>query len=432
MNILLIGNDARTNAVAEALDNSAKSPKIFSFMASLNPGIAKLSEDTQIGSYEDLDAIKAFATANNVDFAFIGPEAPLAAGVVDELEKVNIKSVGPVKELARLETSKAFTRELAKQYDIPGQPEFQTCENEEEAKKFIETVDEIVVKPDGLTGGKGVMVQGDHFESKEAGLKIALDIIKKEGRVVLEEKLIGEEFSLQSLCDGKHLFDFPPVQDHKRAFNDDKGPNTGGMGSYSTGKLLPFMTEKHLEEAHTITQKMVEAISKETGTEYKGVMYGGFIATKEGVKVIEYNVRFGDPEAMNVLPLLKTDFVEVCKAVIDGTLDKVKAEFKEEATVCKYAVPKGYPTNPCKGERISLKEVRKDAKIYYASVDQKEDGIYMTGSRAIAFVGIHANLEEAQVIAEDAVSAVVGPVFHRDDIGTKELIDKKIEHMKNL
>lgn len=432
MNILLIGNGAREHAVAEAIINSPQKPKLFVYMKAKNPGLASLSEDVQIGSYDDLDAIKAFAAANNVEFAFIGPEAPLAAGVVDALEEIDIKSVGPKKILAKLETSKSFTRMLMRKYNIPGCPEFEVCENEEEAKRFIASADEIVVKPDGLTGGKGVMVQGDHFKSKKQGLTIAIDYINKDGRVVIEEKLVGQEFSLQSLCDGKNLFDFPPVQDHKRAFVDDKGPNCGGMGSYSTGKLLPFMTKKDLEDAHNITLAMAAAIEKETGVKYKGVMYGGFICVKDGVKLIEYNARFGDPEAMNVLPILKNDFVEVCKAVIDGSLDKIKPKFMEEATVCKYAVPKGYPTKPVAGKKVDLSEVSDKARVYYASVEQKEDGLYMSKSRAIGFVGIAADVEDAEVIAENAVCSVKGPVFHREDIGTKELIAKRAERMKKL
>jgi phosphoribosylamine--glycine ligase len=432
MNILIIGNDARTNVVAETIADSPQKPKLFSYMKSKNPGITRLSEDILLGDYADLDSIKAFAQANNVELAYIGPEDPLSKGVVDALEEINIKSVGPKKTLARLETSKSFTRLLQEKYDVPGKPEFQVCNDEKQVDDFLSKVDEFVVKPDGLTGGKGVMVQGEHFNTKEEGKTIALENIQNDGKVVLEEKLVGEEFSLQSLCDGKNLLDFPPVQDHKRAYIDDKGPNTGGMGSYSTGKLLPFMTQKDLEEAHNITQAMAEAIEKETGEQYKGVMYGGFIITKSGVKLIEYNARFGDPEAMNIMPVLKTDFLEICKAVTEGTLDKITPEFKDESTVCKYAVPEGYPTDPVQGKKVDLSEVSDKAKIYYASVEEKEDGLYMTSSRAIAFVGISANIEDAEVIAENAVCSVKGPVFHREDIGTKKLIQKRIDHMKEI
>ncbi|MFH1641400.1 MAG: phosphoribosylamine--glycine ligase [Nanoarchaeota archaeon] len=431
-NVLLIGSGAREHALAEAIVNSKHKPKLYSYMSANNPGVSGISESVEIGKYDALEEIKAFASANAVDFAVIGPEAPLDFGVVDALNSIGIRSVGPVKQLAKLETSKAFTRLLTKKYDVPGRPKFKVFEAEDGIAKFVLGLSEFVVKPDGLTGGKGVMVQGDHFQTKEEGVKLAEEILKDHPSVVIEEKLIGQEFSLQSLTDGKNLLDFPPVQDHKRAYVDDKGPNTGGMGSYSTGKLLPFLTEEDLEQAHEITQKMVEAIYKETGILYKGVMYGGFICTKEGVKLIEYNARFGDPEAMNVLPILKTDFVDICKAVIYGTLDTINAEFSDDATVCKYAVPKGYPDNPVKGEKVSVSEVSDKAKVYYASVDKKEDGLYMTGSRAIAFVGIHPSIEEAEVIAEDAVCSVKGPVFHREDIGTKKLIDKRVRHMEKL
>jgi phosphoribosylamine--glycine ligase len=430
--VLLIGNGAREHAIAEAFVRSPQKPVLYVYMKSNNPGIAKLAENVQIGKYDALEEIKNFAVANGIDFAFIGPEAPLSFGVVDTLEAANIPCVGPKKELARLETSKSFTRLLTEKYDIPGKPRFKVFEGIEGLREFIEELDEFVVKPDGLTGGKGVMVQGDHFKTEEEGFAYAEQTLKDHAAVVIEEKLVGQEFSLQSLTDGKALFDFPPVQDHKRAFVDDKGPNTGGMGSYSTGKLLPFMTEADLATAHEITARMAEAIEKETGSLYKGVMYGGFICTKDGVKLIEYNARFGDPEAMNVLPILKTDFVAVCQAIVNNDLGSIKAEFSEEATVCKYAVPEGYPTNPVKGSKVDLSEVSDKARIYYASVDKKEDGLYMSSSRAIGFVGIHPNIEEAEVIAENAVSSVKGPVFHREDIGTKELIQKRIDHMKEL
>jgi len=192
------------------------------------------------------------------------------------------------------------------------------------------------------------------------------------------------------------------------------------------------MTEQDLTQAHEITSLMAEAIYKETGKYYKGVMYGGFICTKDGVKLIEYNARLGDPEAMNVLPIMKNDFVAVLQAIINGELHKIKPDFSNEATVCKYAVPKGYPTEPVENEKIFLGEVPKNVKLYYASVERKEDGLYMTKSRAVAFVGIASNIEQAQLIAEDGVCSAQGPIFHREDIGTKELIDKRVKHMEEL
>jgi len=433
MNVLLIGSGAREHAIAEAIVNSPKKPKLFAYMKTRNPGISKLAEDTQLGSYNAIEEIKNFAKSNSIDIAVIGPEEPLSMGVADVLESAGIGCVGPKKELARLETSKSFTRLLMKKYNIEGCPNFKVFESIDGVGDFLKKLGEFVVKPDGLTGGKGVKVFGEHIHSIEDGIKYCEEVMKTHPSVVVEKRLEGEEFSLQSFSDGMHLLDCPPVQDHKRAFAGDKGPNTGGMGSYSdSNHLLPFLAKKDVDDAHEITRKVMNAIYKETGQLYKGVMYGGFIVTRSGVKLIEYNARLGDPEAMNVLPLLKTDFIDVCEGIINGTLNKVKAEFDRKATVCKYAVPEGYPTNPVKNKKIDLSDVPGEAKIYYASVDEKNDGIYMGSSRAVAFVGIDYDMEKAEVIAENAVCSVKGPVFHREDIGTKELIEKRISHMKKL
>jgi phosphoribosylamine---glycine ligase len=433
MKILLIGHGAREHVIAETFRRN-KSVSLFSFMKSKNPGIASLSENFVIGSYSDLGKIKEFAKKNQVDFAFIGPEDPLNEGVVDALQEIGIDAIGPKKELAKLETSKSFTRILLEEHDIEGNIKFKVVnkDNIDELRPFLDELDEVVVKPDGLTGGKGVKVQGDHFQTKEEAIEYCNEVLETHPCVVVEEKLDGEEFSLQCLTDGKTVVATPPVQDHKRAYSGDKGPNTGGMGSYSCeNHLLPFLKKEHVEKALQITKKVADAIYDELGEYYKGVMYGGFILTKSGVKLIEYNARFGDPETMNVLPLLKTDFASICQAIIAQELHRVKVEFEKKATVCKYVVPEGYPDKPLKNEKVAVEAPNK-AKVYYASVDQKDDGLYMTGSRAIAFLGIGNNLDEAEKIAEEAACNVKGRVFHREDIGTKKLIDKRIKHAESL
>jgi len=177
---------------------------------------------------------------------------------------------------------------------------------------------------------------------------------------------------------------------------------------------------------------VVEAFRKETGKKFRGILYGGFMITKQGVKLIEYNVRFGDPEAMNALPTLETDFIGICQALVDEKLDTIKIKNEKKATVCKYVVPEGYPVNPVKGKKIEIGDVSRDVKVYYASVDQKDDGLYMSSSRAVAFVGIADTIPEAEHMAQKAVASVKGPVFFRKDIGTKELIEKRIGHMKEV
>jgi len=437
-NILLIGNGAREHVLAETITRSMHHPRLFSYMKTNNPGIASLSEKIHVGRYDDLNAIQEFAKTCAVHFAVIGPEDPLNSGVVDYLTRMGIPCVGPQKSLARLETSKSFTRNLLQKYNIPGNIKFKTFSTPEGIESFLDELEEIVIKPDGLTGGKGVLVQGDHFQSRSEALKACHEILQTHSNVMIEEKLEGEEFSLQCLCDGKTVVPTPPVQDHKRRFADDQGPNTGGMGSYSCeNHLLPFLAEKDIKAGLSITQAVADAIYRETGIYYKGVMYAGLMITRSGVKLLEYNARFGDPEAMNILPLLKTDFVDLCMAIIEGTLDGLHIEFEKKATVCKYVVPKAYglpadhPDARSTSSRIEIGNVG-TARLYYSSVDQKADGLYMTSSRAIGVVGIADQLDEAETIAEKAVAAITGPVDHRPDIGTWPLIEKRIHHIQDI
>ena len=437
-NILLVGNGAREHALAEAIARSEQKPRLFSFMKTNNPGIASLSEKIKLGGYADPGIITGFATENKIELAVIGPEDPLNNGVVDALSKIGIPSVGPTKSLARLETSKSFTRNLVSKYNIPGNPRFKVFNAIDGVEAFLNKMEGIVIKPDGLTGGKGVLVQGDHFTTKEEALNLCKQILAESSSLIVEEKFDGEEFSLQCLCDGKTVVGTPLVQDHKRRFDGDRGPNTGGMGSYSLpDHSLPFLKPKDLEDGLEITRQVAAALLKETGSLYKGIMYGGFIATKDGAKLLEYNARFGDPEAMNILPLLKTDFVEICRHIVAGTLNKLKIEFEPKATVCKYVVPKGYglPADHSDAAssraKIEVGDVGK-ARLYYSSVDKKEDGLYLSSSRAIGIVGIANTLEEARKIAEEGVKAVKGPVAYRTDIGTDALIQKRIDHKKKI
>ncbi len=432
MKILLVGNGAREHIMAEKLASSPQCEALFVFATAVNPGIKSLADAYETGDINDPQAVRVFAEANKPDFAVIGPENPIAAGVVDELEAAGVPCASPTKKLGRLESSKAFTRALLDKYHIPGNPYFRTFESDDGMLEYAQSLGEFVVKADGLHGGKGVLVQGDHFKTAEEGVEAAKKFIESDGHVVIEEKFIGQEFSLMSFVDGEHVIDMPPIQDHKRAFAGDTGPNTGGMGTYNYPGNLPFLTRQDIEEAHEITVRTAAALKEELGVPYKGIMYGGFIAVKSGVRLIEYNARLGDPEAMNALSLLETDFVDVCKATIDGNLDELNIRFSKKATVCKYVVPEGYPTKPKKNEKIEIGELPENIHYFFASVEQKEDGLYMLGSRTAAFVGIADTIEEAEAIAQKGAEALKGPVFYRDDIGTKELIQKRVDMMNEL
>jgi phosphoribosylamine--glycine ligase len=260
----------------------------------------------------------------------------------------------------------------------------------------------------------------------------AIEYVKSlKGEAVLEERLIGEEFTLQAFVDGTHLVPMPLVQDHKRAFEGDIGLNTGGMGSYSMpDHKLPFVTDADYGKAIKIMKAAVTAMER-SGHPYKGILYGQFMNTAEGPKVIEFNARFGDPEAMNVLSLLTSDMAEIVYHIAEGTLLPSHVTFDTQATVCKYLVPEGYPSTPEAGGAITIGPHR-NALLYYANVEKSGGQLITQTSRTLAFVGIGPTLEQAEQAAEEAASEVKGKVRHRRDIGTKELLEKRIAHMKEL
>lgn len=427
MKLLVVGGGGREHAITRALScNSDVS--IFSVMANKNPGIARLAEQVLLEKETNIQRILPFATTCGVDAAIIGPEAPLEAGIVDYLESAGIPCVGPTRAAARIETDKAFCRRLMERYRIEGCPEYRVCHDPEEARRFIESYGgDLAIKPIGLTGGKGVRIMGEHLDRQGA-----IDYVRHlGGNAVLEERLIGEEFTLQAFVDGEHLVPMPLVQDHKRAYEGDLGPNTGGMGSYSLpDHMLPFVSQPDYEKALRIMQDTVVAMRAE-GTPYRGILYGQFMNTADGPKVIEFNARFGDPEAMNVLSILESDFTEIVHRIIDGDLSPSDVSFANEATVCKYVVPEGYPEAPKVGEPIVLGDYG-DALLYYANVEERGGRLYTRTSRALAFVGVGETLEEAESIAERAASSVSGRVFHRRDIGTRESLEKRCRRMREI
>jgi len=389
----------------------------------------------------DFRSIRALVEAKKPHFAFIAPDDPIGAGLADELEKIGVKPVAPKKSLARIEASKGFTRKLMEKYKIDASPLFRSFgknSKDEDIRSFMmkELSGQYVVKYDALRGGKGVKVSGEHLKSIDEGVSYAKECIDECGSVVIEEKLIGVEFGLMSFVSGKTSVDMPAVQDHKRAYEGDAGPNTGGMGTYSDANhSLPFLKDSDLKSASVINKKISEALMKECGEPYVGILYGGFMVTKKGVKVIEYNARFGDPEALNVLPLLSSDFVKICQAMIDGSLTQDLVKFEKRATVCKYIVPKSYPeAKNEKGKKMIVpKDVPGNVRLFYGDVTQDDEGhVLLGGSRSLGIVGIGNSIEEAEKAAESFAKNVEGPVCYRKDIGTKELIERKVRMTQEL
>jgi len=327
MKVLVIGGGAREHTICEAVKRS--DAELYSIMKNLNPGIRRIARDFYLHDETDVEKVTEYAVSKNIDLAIVGPEAPEEAGITNALREKGIAVASPSKEAAEIETNKEFMRSLMERHGIIGTLKSRAFSDVREAKKFIEMMDgEVAVKPVGLTGGKGVKVAGDHFRNIEEAVKYAEEVITKkiggEARVLIEEKAVGEEFTIQAFCDGSTIIPTPAVQDHKRLLPGDDGPNTGGMGSYSDASgLLPFMDRNDYEEAVSILQGIVEAMGRE-GRDYRGVIYGQFMLTGEGPKVIEINARWGDPEAMNILPLLKADFE--AEKICEKCLEHVKGE----------------------------------------------------------------------------------------------------------
>jgi phosphoribosylamine---glycine ligase len=433
--VLIVGSGAREHAIALALARSAQQPKLLCFSNALNPGIASFSLEYGIGSITDPAAVASFAHEHKATLAVIGPEAPLAAGVTDALLAAGVPVVGPTQSLARIESSKGFARDLLAQYKIPGNPFFQRFTSMDGLEEVLDRyANRHVIKDDGLAGGKGVKVCGDHLLSMDDSMAFCRDLIGHEHPFVVEEKVEGEEFSLMSFCDGVTLKHMPAVQDHKRAYNGDKGPNTGGMGTYTDADhKLPFLTDKDIAEAQEMNQRVADALAEECGAPYRGILYGGFMATRDGVKLIEYNARFGDPESLNLVALLQTDLVEICRAIVGGTLAEVDVRFSAQASVCKYVVPDGYPDTPRKGDEIQLPgELPANATIFLSAVDVQHGKLIATGSRTVAVVGIGDSIGEAEAVCEQVVRQIPGPFFHRTDIGTTSVIARRVDHMKRL
>ncbi len=435
--VLLVGKDARTDAIAAAAKASPSEPELFALSELNAPGLLEKCSEVRIGSLTDIAWLAAATREIAPDIVIVGPEEPLEAGYVDCLEEMGVPAFGPVKELAAIEWSKARARRLLDDNEIPGNPDYRAFEGVDGLVSYMNELGSFVVKPDGLTAGKGVRVLGEHLDSIEEAFDYAKEVLKSHPRVLIEERLEGEEFSLQTITDGESVIHCPLVQDHKRAFEGDQGPNTGGMGSYScTDFSLPFLSDADVLQAHTISEKVIEALGRETGKLYRGVLYGGFMATGDGIRLIEYNARFGDPEAVNVLPILDADFIEICTAVAAGELGDVSWSFQPKATVCKYMVPELYPDKSAKTKLDVVPGLLtgEDARWYWAACEQDGDDIYMTSSRTGTFVGIGNSLSEAEAAAEGAARALDErcPVRHRRDIGTEALVQRRIEHMEAL
>ena len=417
MKVLIVGSGGREHAIAMSAAKSSKVDKMY--CAPGNAGIAEYAECVAIGAME-FDKLVAFAKEKEIDLVIVGMDDPLVGGLVDELEAAGIRTFGPRKNAAILEGSKAFSKDLMKKYDIPTAG-YENFTDPEAAIAYLETAKfPIVLKADGLALGKGVLICQNLEEAKEGVKTIMLD--KKFGtagnEMVIEEFMTGREVSVLSFVDGKTIKTMTSAQDHKRAGDGDTGLNTGGMGTFSPS---PFYTKEVEEFCNKyIYQKTVDAMAAE-GREFKGIIFFGLMLTEDGPKVLEYNARFGDPEAQVVLPRMKNDLIEVAEACIDGTLDQVDQQFEDNAAVCVVLASEGYPVSYEKGFPISgLDEFNKHEGYYCFHAGTKFDGdhIVTNGGRVLGVTAKGKDLKEARANAYAATEWVqFKNKYMRHDIG---------------
>ena len=411
MNVLVIGSGGREHAIVEAISRSPKATKIYA--APGNAGIAALAECVAIKD-TDVEGLVEFAKSNGVELTVVGPEASLAAGVVDRFREAGLKIFGPTKAAAEIEASKDFAKRLMVKYDVPTAA-YATFSDFDQALAYVKKGSlPTVLKYDGLAAGKGVVI-ATTMEEAEATLRdMLLDTRFGKGSVVIEEFLTGEEFSLMCFVAGNKICPMPVAQDHKRAYDNDEGPNTGGMGAYTE---LPFISkEDHDYAMQNIMQRVADAMVAE-GTPFTGVLYGGLMKTPQGIKVIEFNARFGDPETEVVLPRLKSDAIDVFMSVANN--EAPVAEWSDEATLGIVLASKGYPGDYAKGFVIKGTECV-ESKVYHMGTAIKDGELVTAGGRVMFVVASAPTLREAQMKArEDIAKIECSNLYHRTDIGNK-------------
>lgn len=407
--VLVVGSGGRCHAIVDALSHSARVGKIY--CAPGNAGIESQAQCVAIGA-EDIDRLVNFAKSENIDLTIVGPEAALAAGIADALMAEGLRVLGPTKSATRIESSKEFAKSLMEKYNIPtGQ--YRSFSDFDEALTFVQSRPlPAVIKYDGLAAGKGVVVASTYKEAEAALRMMLLDGKFGHDKVIIEEFLEGPEFSLMCLVNGSKVYPLATAQDHKRAFDGDRGPNTGGMGAYSP---VEFVTEEVRQRAlDEIMQKAADAMVAE-GVPFTGILYGGLILTEDGPKVIEFNARFGDPETEVVLPRLKSDIFDLFEAVISG--EDFETEWREEAALGIVLASEGYPGSYQKGYEIKLPNAH-ESLIYHMGTSVKDGELVTAGGRVLMTVGLASDLEKARDIAlKDADAIKCDSLFFRTDIG---------------
>ena len=421
MIISIIGSGGREHAICKKISESPQISKIYCIPG--NAGTSEIAENIEV-DLDNFDKIKNFLIKSKVDLVIVGPEKPLVNGIVDFLEKEKIKVFGPKKIPSQLEGSKIFTKKICKKYNIPT-ANFGIFENTKDTINFIKSSNfPIVVKADGLASGKGVYICENLYSANEAVKEIFDGKFGEAKNVLIEEFLKGDEMSFFVICDGKNFQNFQTAQDHKRAFEGDKGKNTGGMGAYSPSALINNDLEKKIIDKIIIpTLKAV----KDLGENYKGFLYAGLMIKDNEPYLIEYNVRMGDPECQTILPLLETDFLKILNSCCDETLDKIEIKWKDQKSLCVVVCSKGYPEkfqNNIKIDNLKKLNLDKNDYVFHAGTKKNNSDIFSNGGRVLNFVSISSNYKDSREKVLKLINNLNWPnSFFRKDIGFK-VIDK--------
>lgn len=420
MKVLVVGGGGREHALVWKIAQSPRVKEIY--CAPGNAGISQMAQCVDIAA-DDVDGLLKFAVENNIGLTVVGPEAPLTAGIVDQFTNAGLRIFGPSKDAAQLEGSKALAKHFMAKYNIPT-AKYAAFTNEQEAMQYVRDKNcPLVVKASGLAAGKGVLICDYLADALDAVRRVLVDQefgAEAGQQVVIEEKLEGEEVSVLAFTDGKTIVPMVPSQDHKRVFDHDQGPNTGGMGAYAPAPL--YTPELHQVTMEQVLKPTLAGLQKH-GWKYHGVIYAGLMVTAEGAKVLEYNVRFGDPETQPVLALLETDLVDIMDAVIDERLDEIEIKWKNGAATCVVLAAQGYPGNYPKGDAITgLDNLPEGVVAFHAGTDQKDDQVVTNGGRVLGVTAVADDLPQAVAKVYQGVEQISFAGMHyRKDIAAKAM-----------
>ncbi|KPK99266.1 MAG: phosphoribosylamine--glycine ligase [candidate division Zixibacteria bacterium SM23_73_2] len=417
MKVLIVGGGGREHALAWKLNQSEMVKKIYA--APGNAGISQLGECVNIKA-DDLSGLADFAERNSVDLTLVGPELPLTLGIVDQFEARRLKIFGPSKKASEIEGSKAYAKEFMQKYHIPT-ASFKIFDDKNQALDFLkENTFPLVIKADGLAAGKGVIPVDNFYQAEETVKKIMVEKIFKEAgsKIVVEDFLEGEEVTIMAFTDGKTVIPMVPSQDHKRIYNGDAGPNTGGMGAYAPTLFVHDRLTKRVYEE--ILEPTILGLERENRT-FKGILYAGLMLTELGPKVMEFNCRFGDPETQVVLPLLKGDLVEIILSIIDGELELENIDWKNDFAVCVIMASSGYPGKYEKGKDIwGLNKIKDDALVFHAGTKYENGRFKTDGGRVLGVTGVESSMDKAISKAYTSVDKIrFSGMQYRRDIGKK-------------